>query len=710
MTDSQPNNLSPNLSRLHRLLVDAFDLDELRTLCFDLDVRFDDLGGEGVSAKARELLLRLDRAKRTAALLGILEGLRPQIDWRGGPPADVACPYKGLHAFGQEDTNNFFGRETFTERLVKAVQEQSLAAVVGPSGSGKSSVVFAGLAPALRQEGSWRIVHFRPKSAPFLSLAEALLPALDADLDKVNRPAKALELKGYLGHQDKEKRVPLVNYLDQMQADNPEGQLLIIIDQFEELYTQVDQTVRRDFLDVVLAPGFGRSPHPFATLALTMRADFMGQALAYPPMVTALQDSDIKIGLMSREDLEQAIVQPAASAGVRFEPGLVAAILDDVGDSAGNLPLLEFALTLLWERQSGGQMTHAAYEAIGGVAGALAQHADETLAQLTKQDPEREQIIQRVMVQLVQPGAGAEDTRRVARRADLGDEAWALVPRLADARLLVTGRDDDNPETVEVIHEALIQNWGRLQAWMARDREFRMWQERLRADLQQWQRKQEEAYLLQGGPLTIAEEWLEKRRGDLSQAEMNYIEASLAQRQGQEAAEAARRRKTIGALVGGLVILGMLAVLLFFSNQRAQQNARTSEARALAAEANQWLSADQANRGLANAYQGVRVTYDRDGIVAAEAHAALIGALEQVRINNMLEGHSASVWSAAFNPAGTRIVTASEDGTARLWRVYATYEEMLAEAERKLRLVLSEEDCVAYFTEFDPAFCENWGE
>ncbi|MCB0257869.1 MAG: WD40 repeat domain-containing protein, partial [Anaerolineae bacterium] len=204
----------------------------------------------------------------------------------------------------------------------------------------------------------------------------------------------------------------------------------------------------RDFLDVLLAPGFGPTAHPFATLLLTMRADFMGQALAYPPMVAALQDNDVKIGLMADEELRLAIEQPAKNQNVTFAEGLVGRILEDVGEHAGNLPLLEFALTLLWERQSGGEMSHGAYEAIGGVRGALAQHADETLARLTKEEPERARIIQRVMVQLVQPGTGAEDTRRVARKSDLGDIGWALAQRLAaaDARLLVTGRDNENAE------------------------------------------------------------------------------------------------------------------------------------------------------------------------------------------------------------------------------------------------------------------------
>ena len=612
MSNSQLNNLSPDLSRLHRLLVDTFDLEELRTLCFNLSVRFDDLRGEGISAKARELLLQLERTKRPEALLAEAAKLRPAVDWRGGPPPEAVCPYKGLHAFREEDADNFFGRETFADMLVEKVQQQSLVAVVGPSGSGKSSVVYAGLLPELRQTGPWLIIHFRPGSDPFLSLGSALLPVLNPGVEAEDIKHRARKLKMYLGGEDKAERVPLADYLDQIQENNPDAKLLLIIDQFEELYTQVDTDVRRDFLDVVLAPGFGTAAHPFATLLLTMRADFMGQALAYTPMVDALQNNDVKIGLMSADELTRAIEQPALNQGVGFAEGLVTRILEDVGDHAGNLPLLEFALTLLWERQTGGQMTHAAYEAIGGVSGALAQHADETLAKLTADDPEREQAIQRVMVQLVQPGTGAEDTRRVARRTDLGDDGWTLAQRLAaeDARLLVTGRDGDESataETVEVIHEALIQNWGQLKTWMEQDREFRMWQERLRSDLTLWQGQEDDAFLLRGGALTVAGEWLEKQRRDLSQGEIEFIEASRARQQAQDAAEQARQERelqqaqnlaaeqgkarsrlriAVGVLLGGLVIAAILTVLLIGANQNAQNNEQTAkenEASAVAA-------------------------------------------------------------------------------------------------------------------------------
>jgi hypothetical protein len=337
----------------------------------------------------------------------------------------------------------------------------------------------------------------------------------------------------------REENVPLAEYVAAILERRPAGErLLLVADQFEELYTLLvnDAALRRRFIDVLLA---ALTAEGNCKLVLTLRADFMGQVTAETAMVEALQDRVLFLGPMTRAEVEQAIVYPARRAKAGFEAGLVERILEDVGYSgddaahageAGNLPLLQFALTLLWERQSGGQMTHATYDAIGGVQGALAQHADRVYERLVAQEPALAEQIPRVMVQMVHPGAGAADTRRVATREEVGDAGWLLVKQLADARLVVTDRlsaGNGEVETAEIIHEALIQRWGQLQGWMAADRDFRAWQERLRADRRQWlDHKQEAGYLLQGAPLAVAEAWLAKQRGDLSDGEILYIEAS----------------------------------------------------------------------------------------------------------------------------------------------------------------------------------------
>jgi hypothetical protein len=170
----------------------------------------------------------------------------------------------------------------------------------------------------------------------------------------------------------------------------------------------------------------------------------------------------------------------------------------DVGDEPGNLPLLEFALSALWGQRQGNLMTHDAYVNIGGVAGALARHANEVYANLS---PEEQRLARRAFVQLVQPGEGTEDTRRVASRSELTDEEWQLIQKLANERLVVTGVDESGRETAEVVHEALIRSWELLREWMGSDRNFRAWQERLRSSLNQWQASgREEGALLRGTP------------------------------------------------------------------------------------------------------------------------------------------------------------------------------------------------------------------
>jgi hypothetical protein len=176
---------------------------------------------------------------------------------------------------------------------------------------------------------------------------------------------------------------------------------------------------------------------------------------------------------MTRDELERAIAAPPAQLGVSLEPGLVERILEDVKHEPGNLPLLEFALTLMWDRRAGRRLTHAAYEAIGRVDGALARYAEKVYAQLGEAE---KQLARRAFVQLVRPGNRTEDTRRQATRAELGEDGWALVQRLADERLVVTSLDVAGQEVGEVIHEVLIRGWRRLQEWLESDREFRAWQ------------------------------------------------------------------------------------------------------------------------------------------------------------------------------------------------------------------------------------------
>ncbi len=307
--------------------------------------------------------------------------------------------------------------------------------------------------------------------------------------------------------------------------------MLLVADQFEELYTLChDEAIRRLFLDSLLAslPASTFESSSPLVLVLTMRADFLGSALSYRPFADRLQNADIKLGSMNCSELSQVIEKPAEKLGVTFEAGLVERILDDVEDEPGNLPLLEFALTELWKKRTGKQLTHGAYEAIGQVKGALADYADEKYGNLT---PDEQEQARRIFIQLVRPGEGTEDTRRLATKDELGADNWSLVQKLADVRLVVTARNATGQQTVEIVHEALIQNWGKLRQWMETDRKFRAWQEWLRAVMHQWEdAKRDEGALLRGVPLAEAEDWQQKRQEELSEGERDFIQLSLAWR------------------------------------------------------------------------------------------------------------------------------------------------------------------------------------
>ena len=603
------------------------------------------------------------------------------------------CPYRGLFAFREEDAGFFFGRETFTARLVEAVEQTSMVAVIGPSGSGKSSVIFAGLLPRLRDSDAggdgrqpWHVIAFRPGSRPFEALAEVLVPLLESGMSATDRLIEIRKLATALAG----AALDLSSVMREIRAKHPVlGRPLLVVDQFEELYTLCqDPDTRRRFLDVLFEAIDASRLEPAARLALTLRADFMGHASAYRPFADALQDHNVILGPMTHEELARAIASPAAKQGRAFESGLAERIMGDVGDEPGNLPLLEFALTTLWERQSAGWLTHDAYEAIGRVEGALAGYADQVYKQLR---PEEQEVARRVFVQLVRPGEGTEDTRRVATRAELGDAAWPLVQKLADARLVVTNRDAGGHETAEVVHEALLRSWGRLRQWMEQDRTFRTWQERLRFALRQWEASgHDEGALLRGAPLAEAEGWLGQRGRELGEAERGFVEHGVdvrdrefTERHAQlerEAASAKSLRRRAVFLAGALVVAGILGIAAVVlgqqavssarradsERQRAEHEARVARSRELAAASTINLDVDP-ERSILLALQAISETRAVDGTTLPEAETALHRAINASRLQLTLRGHSDRIIRARFSPDGTRIVTASEDNTARVW-------------------------------------------
>ncbi len=495
-------------------------------------------------------------------------------------------PYRGLSAFREADAPYFFGREDDSEALWAAVREHPIVTLVGASGSGKSSLLWAGLVPRLRQDPTWLIATFRPKADPFGELAGALIKHLYPALDKLEQQKKRKQLARDLGNE----ALSLVDLLILFADEYPEQHLLIIADQFEELYTQaITPEHQRRLLDNLLAPCAHQKAPGACTLLLCLRADFLNQALGYEPLAATLQNYPPQLlGPLKETALRAAMAGPAELLGVTLEAGLSERIVQDLGHEPGNLPLLEFALTQLWERQFNTTLSHQAYDAIGGVAQALAHYADKILSELKRRYAVKEDQLRRVFVQLVRPGEGTEDTRQVATRKQVGEANWPLVQTLADARLVVASgketNNEDKEESVELVHEALIQYWKPLQRWIDQDRQFRLWQNRLRHAWQEWEYShRDEGALLRGAKLAEAEEQLQQHRDKLSEEERGYIETSIAVRD-REAAVQSRWRwgLTIGALIVALLMAG-LAGYGFRQQQRAEaQRVAAQEAKAKA--------------------------------------------------------------------------------------------------------------------------------
>jgi WD40 repeat protein len=625
-------------------------LEDVKTTGFRVEPGFsgapvwdDELGGVVGMAVAAEA-----RPEARAAFMIPAETLLaawPDLAHQLPPP----CPYRGLEAFREEDKDLFFGRDDLVGQLVSELGRQPLLAVIGPSGSGKSSLVFAGAVPEMRRQAEWVVAAMRPATgvSPLAGLASALLPVLEPEMTETQRLREVRDLEAVLA----EGR--LAEVADRVRARAGAKRLLLIVDQFEELYGR-DQTTIREFIDLLVQPTAGQPARsqPQLVTVLTVRADFLGHTLEYPGLAAALQGRVLLIGRMTRAQLRRVIEGPVTNQ-VRFEAGLVERILNDVGGEPGNLPLLEFALTLLWERQTAaGLLTHAAYEALGGVDGALARYAEHVYADELAAS-EREEA-RRLLVQLVRPGEATEPTRRVARRSELDQARWDAAQQLARTRLVVTGSDERGDETVEVVHEALIAGWGRLRGWVQVDRAFRLWQERVRGTLAEWERTgHDPETLLRGAALPEAERWLEQRPFDISSLERSFIAASRAHQH-----RGVRRLRAVAAVLAVLLILAIsLGVLALVQGRRADDRSR------------QALSLYLLGRSESQPDLAILLTLAAHKLwPTPQTQGSLLAQLDRRRdASALLSGHSAGLRAVAWRPDGGMLASAGSDDTIRLW-------------------------------------------
>ena len=462
-----------------------------------------------------------------------------------------ANPYVGLEPFGETDAAVFHGRSRLVRELLEHLRrvDERLLVLVGPSGAGKSSVVRAGLLPAIRagalpRSELWFTTSMTPGHRPFESLEAALLRV-------------AIDPPATLGELLRDGDRGIVRGCKRILADAG-GVVMLVIDQFEELFTSTTGEDRDRFLRA-LAVAVEEPDGPLRLVA-TLRADFFDAPLRHPSFAPLIKRSSVVITPLAADELEEAITRPAGDVGVQFEPGLVAEIVADVNSQPGALPLLQYTLMRLFEAADNSTLSIADYRRMGGIAGALAHRAEAIYHDADDND---RRSLRHLFERLVHVGDGADDTRRRIRRSELPVDAATerMIERFGTARLLTFDRDPSTREpTVEIAHEALIRAWPRLREWLEDDRDLLRIHRHLTLAAAGWTVPTDDtSELYRGARLELAERLLGDGRVALNDDERGFLAASLAARESEARHEQARvrrlRRLTFASAIAAVLAL-----------------------------------------------------------------------------------------------------------------------------------------------------------
>jgi WD40 repeat protein len=629
-----------------------------------------------------------------------------------------SCPYKGLAAYQPEDAHRFYGREVLIDELVRRLQLQKVLIVGGPSGSGKSSLVRAGLIPAIKAGAimgseSWRIVLFTPGRDPMGELHFQLGRALP---DGKKSP---VSLEDFMA------RPSLARHLGQV--DGSDRPIIVCIDQFEELFTLAPAAQKTKLIDALSA--MTDPAHSLIRLVIAVRADFYAACAEIPWLAERITDNQVLVGPMTDAELRRAITEPARRAGLHLERGLVEAVISEAGQEVGALPLVAHALVETWMRRKGSTLTLEGFRAAGGVAGAISQTADLTFEH--RFDDVEKAASKRLFLRLVTPGDGTTDARRILARSEIDHDPGAkilhnVVEGLTEARLLTV-----NDATVQIAHEALLRTWPRLRNWIEESRDNLRTRQRISRAAEEWVAEgRDHDRLYRGTPLLSALDWMEKNVDQLGDLERSFIEASAEARDREKAAaeaqeHRARRLRRIATTALALLAAGATtaSAIAFLAFRDAQSNKEladlaTAEANerfavALGAVANELVDEDPllalylAGEAVARSPQDAPgydarssilaarfalskggpallgsaisagdarvVALSADGMLLAaggrDGSIDLIDATTRKPTGAPIRGHKGGIEDLDFDPSGRTLASVGDDGLVQLWPV-----------------------------------------
>ncbi|WP_170217283.1 helix-turn-helix domain-containing protein [Kutzneria buriramensis] len=571
---------------------------------------------------------------------------------------EVRAPYVGLASFQPEDADRFFGREHLVGQLTARLRRQRFIAVFGPSGSGKSSLLRAGLIPAVTAghgaDGHpCSTVLFTPGEHPLQECATQFAARLRIPAGTVLADLETDPTHLHLA-------------VRQVLADKPDqAEMLLVVDQFEELFTVCRDTRQRSqFIAALLAAAQATASR--ARVVLGIRADFYAHCAQHPDLVEALEDAQVLVGSMRADELRAAITRPAAQAGLVVEAALVSTIVSEMLGNAGALPLMSHALVETWRRRRGTTLSLTGYQEAGGVAGALSRTAEHTYQSLSLA---QQRTARAVLLRLVSLNEGAQDTRRRCPRAELDhllsedrtaaaeavDETVAVtLEALAQARLLTVDAD-----SVQIAHEALIRSWPRLRQWLDENRDGLRTHRQLTEAAQSWDAlDRDPGSLYRGARLAAAQAWVSAAG---HAAGLNAVEREFLGASDRAARHVVRRqRRVITALVTALVVTLAAAGVAIYQRQSAVDESRTALAGKLALQS----TAAAPERPDEAMLLAVGAYYEDP--TAPEARDALLSSQSRYFIGR-LTGHTNVITGLAFSPDNRVVATASFDNTVRLW-------------------------------------------